>query len=210
MVAPAEVLPAGNEWEFSKRNHNLELRPGRGMKEITNPGYPLGEVVQYVRTRFIRDEWQFAALVQVRNLRIDGHPHLVAIFTHPSRTESLQAMEVDIGQFIKPEAVATSKNSDREYFFETFPTTDPINQILKGTNRLARNIVAGYNGVSVEGRGFWQPGVGFFDIDLWKFDRIIASTDQSIEALMVKVRPLQAEREALLALQSPNPRNLFA
>lgn len=206
MVA-TEVRPRGNEWKFSTRNGSGDLQPGLGKREITQPTGLLQEVVQHVQERFIREEWQLAALVQdVRNMEGRG-PQLIAIFTHPSRTRLLEDWKPDLKRFIKPELGHTDDSGF--LFWSRFEINDPINQILKGTNLYANGILASYNIISVgQEEGFWQTGVGCFEMSFRTSAREISDVDEQIK-FHGESLPLQERKEALLALQVPKPKRLF-
>ncbi|OGE33618.1 hypothetical protein A3C59_00040 [Candidatus Daviesbacteria bacterium RIFCSPHIGHO2_02_FULL_36_13] len=205
MATLTEAFPAGNEWHLSEKNYKFELRPGRGVEEILPASGRLAEIVQNIQGRFIREDWQFASLLQVSQ-RADDSPHLVAVFTHPARNISVEERKGDIGQFVKVDASI----ENYEFFNWGFPAEDPINQILKGTNRAGAGIMAGYNAVEIyENRYFWQPGVGYFDMRFPTVEEHISWENESIEELMVRVRPHLERRATLEALQVSNPRQLF-
>lgn len=209
MAATAEVLPAGNEWEFSDRNRDRELRPDPGI-EITQPTGILQELAQHVQERFIVKGWKFAVFIQdLLSDQIRG-PHLIAVFTHPSRVALVAKRTDDIDQFIQPEEFKAYSSTDSDKFFgPILPAIDPINQILKGTNLVVYGIGARYNEISVKNQVFRQTGVGCFDITLETSQEKLSDIDEQIEEEMKVLRPLQEGRAALLALQFLNPVPLF-
>lgn len=205
MAAPTEVLPPGNRWELSARNWKPELQPGPGVTEITEPNGILREVVSYVEKRFIKEDWQFASLVQVPK-RVNDSLHLVAVFTHPLRNILVAGEPGDIGQFVKVDASL----ENNEWFNSYFPADDPINEIIKGTNRAGAGIFAGYNAVWVaEDKYPCQPGVGYFDMRFPTLDEHIAWENQRIDELTGRLTPHLEEKAKLEALKVPNPRQLF-
>jgi len=187
-----EIKPLGNEWEFSDRNA-FGFGPGPNRIEIIQPIGLLQEVIQHVQGRFIRPEWSFAALVQGFGNADGSVPSLIAIFTHPSRTDLLPSFPVedDIRDFIKPEVYKPHPmDTNRSTFWSSPRLDDPLNQMLRGTNFYTYRLTARYNEVSLGGYVFSQTGVGRFNMSFLTTEKLT--------------------REGHLAVpQVPNPRQLF-
>ncbi len=208
MAAPTEVLPAGNEWEFSVRNHHSEYQPGRGRKAIIEPIGVLKDLVVHVQDRFIRDGWQFAAVVSdTRNLDKAGR-HLIPIFTHPDYDTLL--WDGDFSRFIKEgELDIDFKSQHNMPFFGSLKITDPIQEVLRGANLLAGHIMVGYNEVSSPNGILLQTGVGYFDITFRGVVEEIADRKDRIEKKMTEIKPIQREIAVLEAISVPDPKRLF-
>ena len=209
MTTTETRTPLGNEWEFSERNDNPCLQPGRGKRQTTQPADLLLAVIQHVQQRFIVDGWQFAAVVQNLSTRHDYTRHFIAIFTHPSRTDLLESWEPDVRKFIKPRFARIGLGEDPLRPHHRFRGDDPINDILRAANYIAINMSSGYHGIQVGQKGFWQTGVGIVDISLETYKQRISTDSAQIKGLMKQVTPLQERKAAMAVLLSPSPVPLF-
>jgi len=215
MSAPKEVAPRGNVWEFTKLNRDGILQPGRFTKQIPNAQGFLREVINHTQYRMLREDWVFTSAVQVsprtEGSTIDPLPHLVAVFTDPNREISITGVPQDIDQLVKPEFLdmVVKHHRNQDFFEWGFPADDPLNVLLKGTNMVASSVMAGYNGVMVDGRTRWQTGVGYLDICFQGVDQEIRHVDDRIAKALEEVRPLLARRAVITNFQVPNPRQLF-
>lgn len=212
MAATTEVLPAGNEWQFSERNAFVGLKPGSRRRDVTQLRGSGNEVVKHIQQRFVLNGWNLVAVVEdSQRVNLRTPPHLLIVFSQPSRVALSRERTYDIDQFIKSEAREAALSTDSSSFrVEQIPIADdPINQVLRGTNFVVEGISARYNVINIDQGAFLQTGVGYFDLDLVTTAQAITSQDRIIEEKMKKIRPLQREKEALLALQSTNPVPLF-
>ena len=197
--------PLGNEWEFSERNVDpafVSVHPGPKITEILQPTGPLQQIVQEVQSRFIKEDWQFTSLlIDLRLAESDEIASLSVVFTHPLRTALVSGVKPMDLDFIRQE-VALFVGAKQ------LPPNDPINQILGGT-WVVYETRAAYNIVLINGRSFKQTGVGIFAINLEPLEQRTSYLDERTKKLMEELGSLHEAREALLALQSPNPVQLF-
>lgn len=203
MAAIVEVLSGGNQWKFSERNLDpafVGVHPDSRIRQTLEPTGPLQQIVQEVQSRFIREDWQFTALLtDLRFAEADGMPSLAVIVTHPLRTVLVAGEKpMDLDFIRRGFAVGV----------EQLPPSDPINQILGGT-WIVSETHAAYNSILINERRFKQTGVGIFAINLELLEQRISGLDERTKRLSEKLSLLQKDRAAFLALQSSNPVQLF-
>lgn len=120
MATSTEVLPVGNEWEFSARNDFEGLQPGPRRRENIQPTGLLLDVATHVQERFVVRGWHLVTLVEdLQQLNDRTPPHLMVIFTHTTRIALVDRWPRDIDQFINAGARKAADSRSEDGFNES-------------------------------------------------------------------------------------------
>lgn len=212
-----EVLPPGNQWEFSSRNWNLH--PTEKQREVKEIGKDLQEIITGLQSHFVADGWHFTSVVE------HDEGMLSLVFVNPLRTATTGESPAS-PDFLKPEFWGES------WILGWVLPHEPINELLKGTNLCCFEAPCWYNEIlHKEQRGvfvkkpkitrLFQTGVAVIRVSTisideetaqenWKIDWKIERLTRSIESNQTRLSLLQASRDRLLALKVDNPRKIFS
>lgn len=208
-----ETLPPGNKWEFSDRNKWLKPRIyHQEYQDLSQASEAVQHLARGVQEKFIQDRWYFTTVM-------GSDCSFAIVFCNPLRLATTQ--QCLSSDFLKPEALIEHSVLGKNIWL--LPT-EPINELLKGTNLYAYNSHGAYNNFELEGQKglfarkpktliYYQSGIAFVHANLHTLQDELSIVKQNIEELKrefkTKVQPLQAHREYMRTLRTPNPRRLF-
>lgn len=209
-----ETLPPGNRWEFSDRNRWLTPRIyPQEYRDLSQTSDAVQRLVRGVQERFIQDGWDFTSVMG------SGRSFAI-VFANPLRFATTP--QCPLPDFLRPEAMVQKPWLVGENTWQL--PTEPVNELLEGTNLYAYNSHGAYNHYELEGQEglfvkkpktlrYYQSGIAYVHANLhtvqdeiWRAEDDIEELRQEFEA---KIQPLQAHRERMSGIQTPNPARFF-
>ena len=202
-------LFSGNTWEFTPQNQWLTPSIYHSeYRDLSQTPQAAQRLVNGLIQTYVDNDWQFASLM-------GSDSGFAVVFVNPKKKELTKVCPHPT--FLKPKISTHEQLMAWDNMF-VLPT-EPINELLVGTNLFAYNCFAAYNQIAVsEKRGmfknptmeqYYQSGVAYILANLHTVDEEMVIAQQGIKRIWKeyqdKVKPFQDIQEQMQRLRSTDP-----